>query len=138
MQAYISRKHCNTFSLVSDMAYVAQNSSRILRALFELCLRRSQPIAMQFLELCKCVEKRQWPFETPLRQFEGKIKPELIMKVESNKVDLNKIRDLSSNELGGVIRNVRAGSSLKAMASHIPQINISCEVNIKHNRNHKP
>ena len=40
LQAYISHAHIDGFALVSDSAYVVQNSSRILRALFTIVHKR--------------------------------------------------------------------------------------------------
>jgi hypothetical protein len=43
-----------SFSLVADMMYVAQNAPRISRALFEICLRRKwSSAAATLLEICK-------------------------------------------------------------------------------------
>ncbi|CAF5224338.1 unnamed protein product, partial [Rotaria magnacalcarata] len=41
IQAYISRAQLHSFSLVSDMSYVNQNVVRLIRALFEVVLKRS-------------------------------------------------------------------------------------------------
>jgi activating signal cointegrator complex subunit 3 len=59
-----------SFSLVSDMNYVAQNAGRILRALFEISLRQNQAtLSTKLLRLCKCVDRRLWwGLHTPLRQ----------------------------------------------------------------------
>jgi hypothetical protein len=38
-QAYVSGARVESFSLTADMMYVATNAPRILRAIFELCLR---------------------------------------------------------------------------------------------------
>ena len=53
-QAYISRARVDSFSLVADLMYVSQNSARICRAAFEICLRRGWPGAAEItLNLCK-------------------------------------------------------------------------------------
>ena len=38
MEAYLKNRQIKTFSLISDMAYVVQNSARLLRAMFEIAL----------------------------------------------------------------------------------------------------
>lgn len=43
MSSFPYRGTVDAFSLVSDMAYVAQNSARIVRALFEMALRKGWP-----------------------------------------------------------------------------------------------
>ena len=37
-EAYLKNRQLKTFSLISDMAYIVQNSARLLRALFEIAL----------------------------------------------------------------------------------------------------
>eukprot|EP00124_Ichthyophonus_hoferi_P006273 Ihof_evm1s1374 gene=Ihof_evmTU1s1374 len=45
LQSYVSRRNVDAFSLVSDMAYTAQNGARVLRALFELSIKRNMATA---------------------------------------------------------------------------------------------
>lgn len=40
LQAWISRARVESFSLTADLMYVSQNAPRIMRAIFEICLRR--------------------------------------------------------------------------------------------------
>jgi len=50
------------------MVYVTQSAGRIMRALFEICLKRGwAQLAEVMLNLCKMVEKRLWSSMTPLR-----------------------------------------------------------------------
>lgn len=71
LQTYISRGFVEDFSLVSDTNYVSQNSSRIMRALFEIALSRNWgPTASVILSLCKSIDRRLWSFQHPLLQFE--------------------------------------------------------------------
>lgn len=59
LQAWISRANFEDFALVSDSAYVAQNSARICRALFKIALnRRWGNLCQVLLSLCKSIEKR--------------------------------------------------------------------------------
>lgn len=39
LQAYVSRARVESFSLTADMMYVSSNAPRIIRAIFEICLR---------------------------------------------------------------------------------------------------
>ncbi|KAF8212106.1 Sec63-domain-containing protein [Mycena galopus ATCC 62051] len=73
LQAYISQLKLDGFVLVADMVFVQQSAGRILRAMFEICLKRGWAVpAKAALDLCKMVEKRMWGSMTPLRQFKGK------------------------------------------------------------------
>ena len=66
--AYISQLKLEGFALVSDMVYVTQSASRILRAMFEICLKRGwSHLSRRALDLCKMVEKRMWLSMSPLR-----------------------------------------------------------------------
>lgn len=47
------------FVLVADMVFVQQSAGRILRAMYEICLKRGWAVpAKAALDLCKMVEKR--------------------------------------------------------------------------------
>ncbi len=47
LQSFISRAYLEDFGLMSDSSYIAQNAPRILRALFEITLRRNWgPVAV--------------------------------------------------------------------------------------------
>ena len=47
-----------------------QNAGRIVRALFEIALRKGWPLMTgRLLQLCKIIDRRMWPFASPLRQF---------------------------------------------------------------------
>lgn len=70
LQAYISRFQMEGYDLNADMVYVTQSASRIMRALFEICLKRGWAhLSQVMLNMCKMVEKRLWGSMTPLRQF---------------------------------------------------------------------
>ena len=58
------------------------DAGRILRAIFEICLKRGWAVpAKAALDLCKMVEKRMWGSMTPLRQFKG-VPNEIVRKAE--------------------------------------------------------
>ena len=58
LQAYIARFRLDGFDLNADMVYVTQSANRILRALFEMALKkRWAQLAENLLNLCKMVEK---------------------------------------------------------------------------------
>lgn len=70
LQAYISRLPLEGYALNSDMVYVVQSASRIMRSLFEICLKRGWGQATQIaLQAAKMVDKRMWASMNPLRQF---------------------------------------------------------------------
>ncbi|KAG5352316.1 hypothetical protein C0989_002851 [Termitomyces sp. Mn162] len=82
LQAYISRLKLDGFVLLADMVFIQQSAGRILRAIFEICLKRGWAVpAKAALDLCKMVEKRMWGSMTPLRQFKG-VPADVVRKAE--------------------------------------------------------
>lgn len=80
LQLYISRGSIDTFSLVSDAAYISASLARIMRALFEICLRNGWcEMSMFMLEYCKAVERQIWPHQHPLRQFDKDLSAEVCL-----------------------------------------------------------
>lgn len=70
LQAYLSRLQLDGFALMSDMVYVTQSAGRIMRCLFEICVKRGwASVAEKALSLCKMIEHRMWGCQSPLRQF---------------------------------------------------------------------
>ena len=128
LQTYVSCIPVESFSLTSDLSYVAQvsvclsicvhwtvitrrspsspppqNAGRILRGLFEIALRRGQPsLSAKLLVLCKCVDHRQWMFDHPLRQFSRERHLTALAKLEESKLTIDRLRDMTADEIGKV------------------------------------
>lgn len=82
LQAYISQLKLEGFALMSDMVYVTQSASRLMRAIFEIVLHRGwAQLADKSLALCKMIDKRMWQSMSPLRQFR-KMPEEIVKKIE--------------------------------------------------------
>ncbi|KAJ2823499.1 activating signal cointegrator 1 complex subunit 3, partial [Coemansia erecta] len=130
LQAAISRSPLQDFALVSDSAYVSQNGSRIIRALFEIALSRSWgPAAAVALSLSKSIEKQMWPFEHPLKQFP--IPPGIMRYLDNGgsvSVDMERLYDMDSGELGDLVRNHRYGTTLEAYIRQFPRLEVSAEI----------
>lgn len=70
LQSYISQFKIDGYAISSDMVYVSQSAGRIMRALFEICVKRGwAQLSLIILNVCKMIEKRIWSTMTPLRQF---------------------------------------------------------------------
>jgi activating signal cointegrator complex subunit 3 len=77
-----------------------QNAVRIARALFDIVLRKNNPImAGRFLTFSKMFEQQLWDFETPMRQFHI-LGPEIIHKIEEKKLGVDKLREMDVKEIG--------------------------------------
>ncbi|ESO12122.1 hypothetical protein HELRODRAFT_62279, partial [Helobdella robusta] len=125
LQAFISRQPLDSFSLVSDQAYVVQNATRIARALFEIALKKGWSMAAgRLLKLSKVLEKRLWDWQNPIRQFSF-VPTEIFNKLEEKGLSIDRLREMDSKEIGRhIIRNIRMGPSLKQCAHRIPLLDV--------------
>ncbi|OLY81668.1 U5 small nuclear ribonucleoprotein 200 kDa helicase [Smittium mucronatum] len=135
LQSYIARLHLDGFALVSDMVYVTQSAARLMRAIFEICLRRGwASAARKTLDWCKQIEKRQWLSMSPLRQFgiAGKsgsgIPADLLRRVERKNMPWDRLLDMDPSELGEWIGVPRAGRLLHKLIYSIPRVDIRVHV----------
>ncbi|KAJ1749940.1 activating signal cointegrator 1 complex subunit 3 [Coemansia sp. RSA 1821] len=126
LQAAISRSYLQDFALVSESAYVAQNGSRIIRALFEIALSRNWgPAAAVALSLSKSIEKQMWPFEHPLKQFSI---PSAIMRHLESANDMERLYEMDSSELGALVHHYRYGTTLEAYIHQLPRLEVSAQI----------
>ncbi|KAI8894352.1 Sec63 Brl domain-containing protein [Globomyces pollinis-pini] len=129
LQAYISRAKIDDFALISDCGYVAQNSTRIMRALLEISINRNWgPTASEILILCKTIDRRIWSFQHPLLQFD--LHQDLAYKLDqlNDGMSIEVMRDMDSTELGELVRHVRMGNVLKTFVSQFPTVKLVANV----------
>ncbi|KAL0440541.1 UNVERIFIED_CONTAM: DExH-box ATP-dependent RNA helicase DExH12 [Sesamum latifolium] len=128
LQAYISQLKLEGLSLTSDMVFITQSAGRLMRALFEIVLKRGwAQLAEKALKLCKMIGKRMWSVQTPLRQFHG-IPNEILMKLEKKDLAWERYYDLSSQEIGELIRFPKMGRTLHKFIHQFPKLNLSAHV----------
>ena len=106
-----------------------QNAGRIMRGLFEIALRRGQPsLAAKMLTLCKCIDLRQWGFEHPLKQFGDRLPPEVLEKLMDKKMSLQRLRDMSAEEIGHMIRHVKMGRVVQRVVLGFPSLSLAATI----------
>ncbi|XP_033132908.1 DExH-box ATP-dependent RNA helicase DExH12-like [Brassica rapa] len=128
LQAYISQLKLEGLSLTSDMVYITQSAGRLVRALYEILLKRGwAQLAEKALNLSKMVGKRMWSVQTPLRQFHG-IPNEILMKLEKKDLVWERYYDLSSQELGELIRSPKMGRPLHKFIHQFPKLVLAAQV----------
>ncbi|KAJ0247227.1 Sec63 domain-containing protein [Hirschfeldia incana] len=128
LQAYISQLKLEGLSLTSDMVYITQSAGRLVRALYEIVLKRGwAQLAEKALNLSKMVGKRMWSVQTPLRQFHG-IPNEILMKLEKKDLVWERYYDLSSQELGELIRSPKMGRPLHKFIHQFPKLVLAAQV----------
>ncbi|KAF8056607.1 DNA polymerase theta/eta [Lyophyllum atratum] len=128
LQAYISQLKLEGFVLLADMVFVQQSAGRIIRAMFEICLKRGWAVpAKSALDLCKMIEKRMWGSMTPLRQFKG-VPPEVIRKAEGKQFPWYRYFDLSPPEIGELLGIPNAGRLVHRLVHSFPKLQLQAQV----------
>ena len=128
LQAYISGMKLEGFALMADMVYVTQSAGRILRCIFEIVLKRGwAALADKALALCKMAARRTWGSQTPLRQFKG-IPADILAKVERKDLAWERYYDLTSQEIGELIRFPKMGKAIHKFVHQFPRVELSAHV----------
>jgi pre-mRNA-splicing helicase BRR2 len=128
LQAYISGMKLEGFALMADMVYVTQSAGRILRCIFEIVLKRGWALlADKALNLCKMAARRTWGSQTPLRQFAG-IPADILQKVERKDLAWERYYDLTSQEIGELIRFPKMGKAIHKFVHQFPRVELSAHV----------
>lgn len=128
LQAYISQLKLDGFALMADMVYVTQSAGRILRSIFEMCLKKGWAnLARLALDMCKMVEKRSWLSMSPLRQFSG-LDPKLINRLERKDFSWSRYLDLNPEEIGELIGIPKAGRVIHKFLHKFPKLELRAYV----------
>lgn len=131
LQAYISRAQIR----MSDLSYVVQSCTRLLRALFEVALSRGYPsLSVASLELARASESRIWPFQHPLWQFTYNarrgsgltIQQETVAAIEASgeKGSIATLRKMTKEELSVLVRAPKMASTVQRVARALPTLSI--------------
>jgi pre-mRNA-splicing helicase BRR2 len=84
-------------------------------------------LAEKALNLSKMIDKQMWSVQIPLRQFPG-IPNEILMKLEKKELAWERYYDLSSQEIGELIRYPKMGRRLHKCIHQLPKLNLSAHV----------
>ena len=117
------------FALVADMTYIQQSACRLMRALFEIAMKRGwASLSSRVLTICKMIEKRTWCSQSPLRQFSG-IPEIIIRKLEKNSdITWERYYDLKPQDLGEMVKIPKMGKSLHKYVHMFPKVELSANV----------
>ncbi|XP_017773161.1 PREDICTED: putative U5 small nuclear ribonucleoprotein 200 kDa helicase [Nicrophorus vespilloides] len=128
LQAYISQLKLEGFALMSDMVYVTQSASRLMRAIFEIVLHRGwAQLTDKTLALCKMIDKRMWQSMSPLRQFR-KMPEEIVKKIEKKNFPWERLYDIGPNEIGELIRVPKLGKTIHKYVHQFPKLELSTHI----------
>ncbi|RYP17754.1 hypothetical protein DL765_004332 [Monosporascus sp. GIB2] len=128
LQSYISRVQLEDFALSNDLNYVAQQAGRICRALFMIALnRRWGHQCLVLLTLAKSIERRIWPFQHPLHQFD--LPKSVLNQVdEKDNLSIESMRDMEAAEIGGLVHNHNAGKRIARIVENFPTVTVEAEI----------
>ncbi|KAL8842398.1 MAG: hypothetical protein Q9170_000526 [Blastenia crenularia] len=128
LQAYISRLKLDGLALMADLVYVTQSAGRILRAIFEICLKKGwASVAKSALDLCKMAERRMWPTMTPLRQFPS-CPRDVVTKAEKMDVPWSSYFDLDPPRMGELLGMPKAGKTVCGLVQKFPRLEVQAQV----------
>ncbi|KAI9467219.1 Sec63-domain-containing protein [Lactarius psammicola] len=127
LQGYISRAVVEDFALVSDMQYVAQNAGRIVRALLEISISKKWANASAVLMgISKAIEKRLWPFDQPLKQFNLKQDVYYGLEQWADDYSASELVRMSAAEIGKLVHlNPIHGQAILDAAKQLPAVQVS-------------
>ncbi|RYZ17788.1 MAG: DEAD/DEAH box helicase, partial [Myxococcaceae bacterium] len=111
------------------MLYIQQSACRILRALFEVALKKQWAgLALKLLELCVMTERRMWRSQCPLRQFSAV--PEVICrKLEKiSTIGWERYNELSAQDLGELVKMPKMGKTLFKFVHMLPRVKVEALV----------
>lgn len=129
LQSYISRAKLEDFALANDCNYVAQQGARICRALFMIALNRRWGYQCQvLLSLCKSIEKRIWPFQHPLHQFELPLPVLKHLDDKATSTSIESLKDMNSAEIGSLVHNNGAGKTISKLLDNFPTLSVDAEI----------
>ena len=129
LQVYISRLKLDGFALASDMAFIQQSAARIMRALFEIALRRNWAgLAKLTLAFSNMVARRIWRSQSPLRQFDNV--PEIVARKLERKGDIewSRYADLTPSDLGELVGVPKMGRVLHKLVHQLPKLDIAAQL----------
>ncbi|KAJ9633396.1 putative steryl acetyl hydrolase mug81 [Knufia peltigerae] len=129
LQSHISRAKLEDFALVSDLAYVAQNSARICRALFMIALNRGWGYQCQvLLSLCKAIEKQIWPFQHPFHQFDLPLPVLKNLDDKAPSSNIESLREMEPAEIGNLVHNQKMGNTISRLLDNFPTLSVEAEI----------
>ena len=124
LQAYISQSKMEGFSIMSDMVYIKQSATRVIRAMFEIVLKKGwASLADKLLNLAKMVEKRIWLSQSPLRQFD-RIPLDLVRRLERKNISWDRYQTLSTNDLHTLLDDAKVAKQIYRCIHMVPKMTL--------------
>jgi activating signal cointegrator complex subunit 3 len=123
LQNFMQQSNIKSFTLQSDTNFIAQNASRIARALFEISLKRGwSSLALYYLTLCRSIDQRINTTQSPLRQFGSELSYHVLTAIEKSGATLEQMLDMESRELDQLSRSKGSGAKIASLLRRIPYL----------------
>ncbi|KAJ9458179.1 putative U5 small nuclear ribonucleoprotein 200 kDa helicase [Diplonema papillatum] len=124
LQTHISQLTLDGYALMADMVYVTQSATRIVRAMFEIVVKKGwAQLAELLLNVAKQVERRIWLSHSPLRQMKG-IPLETIDRLEKKNFSWDRYYNLSPSDLATLIDNPAAAKKIHRYIHMLPRLEL--------------
>ena len=123
LQAYISGLRLSGYTLMSDMVYVSQSAGRIMRALFEVAMRRGwAQLTFTALDFCKMIEHRMWVVMNPLRQFH-QLPDDILLKLEKKEgLEWERFFDLTEQQISELLKGPKYAGKIHGLIHAFPRL----------------
>jgi pre-mRNA-splicing helicase BRR2 len=123
LQSFISKHKLDGFAIAADMIFIQQSAGRLLRALYEIALRKGWGIvSLKILDICIMIERRLWRSQSPLRQFNA-IPELLVRKLEKiSDITWEKYLVLKPQDFGEMVKLPKMGKTLYKFVHMIPRL----------------
>ncbi|KAF5387927.1 hypothetical protein D9615_000311 [Tricholomella constricta] len=130
LQGAISREMVEDFALISDMAYAMQNGGRIVRAVLEIAISRKwAKVTTVLMGISKAIEKRLWPFDQPLKQFNLRADIFYGLQEWADEWSVSQLVTLDAVALGKLVHlNEHHGQAILNAAKQFPAVQISYDL----------
>lgn len=116
------------------MVFIRQSSGRIMRALFEIALKRGwASLAERCLKFCQMIEHRVWATQTELRQFKGtgpqsRLPANVLKQLERKGLTIERLYPLDAHQIGTALDNPGIRKQVHTMVRKFPRLDLSATV----------
>jgi activating signal cointegrator complex subunit 3 len=129
LESYLEHRAVRSFTLQSDTNYIATNSSRICRALFEICLRRGwSTLTYRYLTFAKAIDRHLHWNQHPIRQFENEFPAEVYNRIEGSGLSIDDLLELNPAEVNNLLHSQKHGSKLLQTLRRFPRLSIESTI----------
>lgn len=130
LQAYFLRWKIDSPGLICDMQLISKSAARLARAILDVVLHKGYAeVTEQALDLCRMIDQRMTVNNTPLRQFEGELEPDVLARLESKQESLEDLMLLERDNLVKLLRCERkTGDKIYRLLRFLPKLKVEATV----------